>query len=91
VTTRTELETLTSKELHDRAFARAERRLDLRFFYNLTESLPAAAAVSGDTIRSNSDIFAVRGLMNDIMGSGEGELAETLRPVYIEYLVKHGG
>jgi hypothetical protein len=29
--------------------------------------------------------------MNDIMGSGEGELAETLRPVYIEYLVKHGG
>ncbi len=87
---RDELEALSSKELHDRAFARAERRLDLKFFYDLTKALPAAEAAAGDAVRSNADIFAVRGLVHDLVSADEGELAETLRPVYIEYLVKHG-
>lgn len=86
---REELDALSSKELHDRAFARAEHHVDVRFFYQLLKQMPAAAAAAGDIDRSNADIFSLRGLISDAVDADEGALADALRPVYIDYLLKH--
>jgi hypothetical protein len=88
--TRDELDELTSKELHDRAISRAERHLDVGFFYRLLETLPAAEAATGDVAQSSADIFGLRALVQNIAAADEGALADALRPFYIEYLLKHG-
>ena len=89
MTTREDLDALSSKELHDRAVSRAERHLDIGFFYRLLETLPAAEAASGDVARSSADIFKLRALVHDVAAADEGALADALRPFYIEYLLKH--
>ncbi len=89
MTTREELDALSSKELHDRAVRRAERHLDVKFFYELLETLPIAEASLGDTARSNADVSKVVALLHDLADSDEGGLAEVLRPFYIEYLLEH--
>ena len=40
--------------------------------------------------RSETDLMRVFGLVTDFLGSGEGDLAEALRPVYLEYLRSAG-
>ena len=37
-----DLEKLSTRELHDRAVRRAEKHLDVRFFWSLLEMIPAA-------------------------------------------------
>ena len=87
--TREELDALSSKELHDRAVRRAERHLDLKFFYDLLATLPAAEAATGGVDRSSADIFKLRALVHDITTADEGVLADALRPFYIAYLLDH--
>ena len=87
--TREELDALNSKELHDRAVRRAERHLDLKFFYDLLATLPAAEAATGGVDRSSADIFKLRALVHDITTADEGALADALRPFYIAYLLDH--
>jgi hypothetical protein len=83
------LEQLPTKELHDRAIKRAERHLDLRFFWSLLEMIPAAEAARGDQGEADFDIQSAKGLIKDALHSGEGELGEALRPLFIDYLRKH--
>ena len=91
MTTREELDALSSKELHDRAITRAERHLDVKFFYDLLATLPAAEAATGEVDRSSADIFKLRALVHDINTADEGALADALRPFYIAYLLNHEG
>ena len=91
MTTREELDALSSKELHDRAIRRAERHLDVKFLYQLLEMLPVAEASLGDTARSNADVSKLSALLHDLHDADEGGLADALRPVYIEYLLEHNG
>jgi hypothetical protein len=91
VTTREELEKLSSKELHDRAFSVAKRHADVGFFWNLMKSLPAAEAAIGEEEEAEQDVMTLRGRLNDLTNSGEGELADALRPLYIDYLLKRSG
>ena len=86
--TRQELEQLSSKELHDRAVAHARRHLDVRFFWNLIETLPAAEAAAGHLDKANADVQSTLAHLDDITDSGEGETAEMLRPFYIDYLAE---
>ena len=86
--TREELEGLTSKELHDRAFSEAARHVDVGFFWNLLKALPAAEAAIGEEQEAEQDVMTLRGRLNDLTHSGEGELAEALRPLYVDYLLK---
>lgn len=79
-----ELDALTSKELHDRAVHVAERHLDVKFFFELLEAIPAANASEGE-----ADVMSMRALLNDLMHADEGSLADSLRPIYIDYLIKH--
>ena len=82
------LSELSSKELHDRAISRAAKRVDVKFFWRLFESLPAAEAAIGQQDEVEADVMTLRGRLNDLTHSGEGELADALRPLYIEYLSK---
>jgi hypothetical protein len=83
------LDDLSTHELHDRAVARAERHMDVKFFWNLLKLIPAAEAVSGDTGEAEYDVQFAKGKILDALHSGEGELGEALRPVFIDYLRKH--
>ena len=83
------LDELPTKELHDRAVRRAERHLDARFFWSLLQTIPAAQEARGDEGEADFDIQFSKGLIKDALHSGEGELGEALRPLFIDYLRRH--
>lgn len=85
-----ELERLSSKELHDRALARARERLDVGFLWELLRAIPAAAAALGEHDRAAFDLLHGVSLLQEFTHAGEGEMADALRPLYIEYLARHG-
>ena len=83
------LDSLSSPELHDLAVSRAKRHLDVRFFYQLMKYLPAAEAGAGEHEEANADIQRISAHVDDVTDSGRGEVADLLRPFYLEYLRKH--
>jgi hypothetical protein len=83
------LDELSTHELHDRAVARAERHLDVGFFWTLLKLVPAGEALSGDEGEAEYDVQFAKGKIYDALHSGEGQLGEALRPVFIDYLRKH--
>jgi len=83
------LDRLSSKELHDRAVHRAKRHLDARFFYELMQLLPVAEAGAGELGKAENDVLRLSAHLDDVTDSGQGEVAELLRPFYLEYLRKH--
>jgi hypothetical protein len=83
------LDDLSSQELHDLSVSRAKRHLDVKFFYNLMKVLPAAEAAAGDLGDAEVDVQRVSAHFNDITDAGRGEVAEMLRPFYLEYLREH--
>ena len=89
MTTRAELEALPSEELADRALALARHRLDIPFFWELIRTVPEAEAAIGDVDHSKADVMWFSALLNDLGKADEGELAEALRPLYLDYLRKH--
>ena len=89
MTERAQLEKLSSAELHDRATRLAWRRLDVGFLWDLLKTIPEARAAIGDEERSETDIMRPLALLNDLVDADRGNLADALRPLYIEYLEKH--
>ena len=87
--TREELEALSSEELHDRATQHALRHANVKFFWRLLQSLPAAEASVGEMDETRTDVQSLYGRLNDLRHSGEGEVADALRPLYVDYLVEH--
>lgn len=81
-----ELERLSTNELRERAFSRAKRRLDVGFFWNLLESVPAAEAAAGHLDESREDVMRLAERVNDLMNPDSPEEADAFRPIYIEYL-----
>jgi hypothetical protein len=84
------LDRLSSAELHDLAVRRARRHLDVRFFWQLMQLLPAAEAGAGDVDEAETDVRRLSAHFDDITQSGRGEVAELLRPFYLDYLKRHG-
>jgi hypothetical protein len=84
------LERLSSQELHDLAVRRALRHLDVPFFIRLMRALPVAEAAAGEIDEARADAMTLRAHVDDLTNSGEGEVADLLRPLYIEYLREHG-
>lgn len=91
MTSRDDLEALSTKELHERAIETARKRLDVGFLWKLVKALPVAEELVGDDERSKVDIVRPLALINDFMDAGEGELGEALRPLYVDYLEEHTG
>ena len=87
--TDTDLDALSSRELHDRAVRRALHHADVAFLWRLLRAIPAAEAMKGDIGESEADATKLSALIADALGAGEGEIADELRPLYIDYLVKH--
>lgn len=87
--TRDELDKLSSHELHSLAVRRALHHVDVEFFWQLLRAIPAAEASEGHDDEAGRDITKVTALLDDAIGSGEGDVAEALRPLYLDYLVKH--
>jgi hypothetical protein len=83
------LEGLSAEKLHDLAVHHALRHVDVKFFWDLLKILPAAEVVADRPEDADMDVFTMRGHIDDITDSGRGEVAEGLRPFYIEYLRKH--
>ncbi len=84
------LDALSSKELHDRAVRYALRHLDIPFFFRLMEALPVAEAATGDVVGAEADALTLRAHIDDVTDSGQGEVADLLRPLYLDYLRDHG-
>ena len=88
--TRDELDALSSRELHDLAVRRALHHADVEFLWELLRAIPAAEASEGHSIEAGRDIAKVTALLGDAIDSGEGYVAEALRPLYLDYLARHG-
>ena len=85
-----DLDALSSRELHDLAVRRALHHADVEFLWELLRAIPAAEASEGHDIEAGRDITKVTALIADAIDSGEGDLADALRPLYLDYLTKHG-
>jgi len=83
------LERLSSEELHDLAVSHARRHLNVKFFWHLMEQLPAAEVAAGEYEEANADIQRMSAHIDDVTDAGKGEVAELLRPYYLEYLREH--
>jgi hypothetical protein len=89
--TRDELDKLPARELHNLAVRRAVHHLDVEFLWELLRAIPAAEASEGHSIEAGRDITHLSVLIDDAIDSPqEGDVAEALRPLYVDYLVKHG-
>jgi len=86
-----DLNELSSKELHDRAVRLAEHRVDVGFLWQLVKAIPVAEAAAGNLREAEADVGVADlvPLLHDLTHAGEGELADALRPLYIDYLEKH--
>ncbi|GLZ12444.1 hypothetical protein Acsp04_26790 [Actinomadura sp. NBRC 104425] len=85
-----DLDRLPARELHDRAVARAKERRDVGFLWELLRAIPAAAAALGEQDRATFDLLHGLSLLEEFTHAGQGEMAEALRPLYTEYLTRHG-
>jgi hypothetical protein len=89
VTTREELDALSSRELHDKAVHHALHHADVAFLWELLRALPAAEAAEGHPGYAGMDITKVSALVSDALAAGEEDVSDALRPLYIDYLQKH--
>ena len=83
------LDELSSKELHDLSVSYAKRHLDVKFLWRLMSVLPAAEAATGDLAEADADIQRMSAHIDDVTDAGKGEVAEALRPFYLDYLRRH--
>jgi hypothetical protein len=83
------LDRLSSAELHDLAVQRARRHLDVRFFWRLMQTLPTAEAAAGELDEAETDVMRLSAHVDDVTEAGQGEVAELLRPFYLDYLKRH--
>ena len=89
MSTREELEALTSTELHDRAVRRAEKHLDIKFLWNLIKLTPAGEAAAGNKDEADYDVYQWSSQVADTFREDDGALSDALRPVYLDYLEQH--
>ena len=88
----TELDSLTTDELRQRAFARARERHDLGFFWSVLRHLPHADDAEslddslGSVAASVDDAVA---LWREMEGHGYGGAEPLLRAAFIDYLLRH--
>jgi hypothetical protein len=84
------LERLPSEELYHLASRRARRHLDVGFFWRLLELLPPAEAAAGRLDEAEADVQTLLARVDDLTDAGRGEVADALRPYYLQYLTEHG-
>jgi hypothetical protein len=84
-----DLDSLSSIELHDLAVRRARHHLDVAFLWELLRALPAGEAVAGHPEHAQADALKLSALVADTLDTGDNDVADALRPLYLDYLNKH--
>jgi hypothetical protein len=84
-----DLDSLSSHQLHDKAIRRAVTHLDAGFLWSLVKSIPAAEAAAGHLGEAEVDVMSTAQLLDDFIHAGDDEVADELRPIYLDYLKKH--
>jgi hypothetical protein len=77
-----DLDALSSRELH---------HLDVAFLWRLLKELPAGEAAAGHPDHAAADAVKLSSLIGDALDSGDPDVADSLRPLYLDYLREHGG
>jgi hypothetical protein len=83
------LDALSTDELRERAFGRAEQHHDVGFFWDLVKHLRGAgdlAADDGSAGGLGESITGAVELVRELLGSHDGSLEPLLRARYIDYL-----
>jgi hypothetical protein len=88
VITREDLETMTSRDLHDRAIGMAKAEGDLDWLWHLLRSLPGAEGEVGDLEDSGMDMLSTVSAINGY-ARADRDLRGTLRSQYVDYLLEH--
>lgn len=86
-----ELDALPTEELRERAFARAQQRRDVRFFWSVLRRLPdadEAEALDGAPNSVGPTVDEAVALWRELTGRGLGESEPLLRAAFIDYLLK---
>jgi len=84
-----ELDALSTEELRERAFHRAEDKRDLRFFWDLVTHLRGASDLSendGSGGGLGETVTGALELVTELLGRHDGSLEPLLRARYIDYL-----
>jgi hypothetical protein len=88
-----ELDTLSTEELRERAFARARHRMDVGFFWAVLKHLPdsdEANSLDGAPNTVGPTIDEAVALWREFTGHGyDAETEPLLRAAFIDYLLKH--
>ena len=84
---RSDLETLDSAQVHERAIGAAKANKDLDWLWSLLGSVPAAEGQVGELEDSGMDIASTVSALNGYVRS-DPSTADTLRPRYIDYLLE---
>lgn len=88
----TGFEQTSTEDLRERAVELARQRWDVRFFWRLLGLIPAAEAVAGNMDASEASVAQASGFLYQALSSeSDPEVQEALRPVYVGYLLEHGG
>jgi hypothetical protein len=88
VITREDLETMTSRDLHDRAIGSAKAQGDLDWLWHLQRSIPATEGEVGDLEDSGMDVVSTVSAINGYTRA-DRDLPGILRSQYLDYLLEH--
>jgi hypothetical protein len=88
VIAREDLETMTSRDLHDRAIGMAKAEGDLDWLWHLLRSIPTAEGEVGDLEDSGMDMLSTVSAINGY-ARADRDLTGTLRSQYVDYLLEH--
>jgi len=86
--TREDLETLSSRQLHERALDLAKAEGDIDWLWHLLGSIPAAEGQLGELDDSGLDIARLITAINGYIRA-DRSAEETLRLQYVDYLLEH--
>jgi hypothetical protein len=88
-----ELDQLSTEELRDRAFARAEKHRDIHFFWDLIKHLPASSAIETEDGSLGGVSFSIAEtveLARELLSNRDYGASEPLiRARFIDYVMKH--
>ena len=86
--TREDLETLSPRQLHERAVRLAKTEGDIDWLWHLLGSIPATEGQLGELDDTELDIASLITAINGYIRV-DRSAEETLRPQYIDYLLEH--
>lgn len=86
-----ELDALSTEQLRERAFTKAEHARDVGFFWDLVKHLPGSDDMGADDGSAGGLAESIGGaieLVGELLGRHDGSAEPLLRARYIDYLSK---